>query len=94
MLFANPFVIPCDCYLLRFREGAEIAKHTDPVDGKKHYRLNIVLRAAAEGGEFICSAPIINRRRIKLFRPDLAPHAVSRVRKGTRYVLSIGWVRK
>ncbi len=94
LLVACPVVIPFDCYLLRFREGAEIPEHTDPVDGRRHYRLNIVLRAARAGGEFICSAPIFASRRIKLFRPDVAPHAVTRVERGTRYVLSIGWVRR
>ena len=94
LLLTNPFIIPFDCYLLRFREGAAIAEHTDPVDGKKHYRVNVILRAAIEGGEFICNNTIINWSRLKLFRPDLAPHAVTPVSKGTRYVLSIGWVLK
>lgn len=26
------------------------------------------------------------------FRPDISPHSVSRVEKGVRYVLSIGWL--
>ncbi|MBT8102500.1 MAG: 2OG-Fe(II) oxygenase, partial [Gammaproteobacteria bacterium] len=42
LLLMNPFLVPFDFYLLRFREGAEVPEHTDPVTDKKHYRLNIV----------------------------------------------------
>ncbi len=94
LLLANPFLLPFDCYLLRFREGAEVPEHTDPVSDKRHYRLNIILRHAKSGGEFVCAEPIYASRRIKLFRPDVTPHSVSRVNAGTRYVLSVGWVRK
>lgn len=93
LLLANPFNLPFDCYLLRYRSGAEIPDHTDPVDDKKHFRLNLVLRKAKAGGEFLCSEPIYESERIKYFRPDLARHSVSLVEEGTRYVLSIGWVR-
>lgn len=93
LLLANPILVPFDCYLLRFRPGAEIAEHTDPVTDKRHYRLNLVVRQARSGGEFICSDPIYESSRIKLFRPDKSPHSVTRVEEGTRYVLSVGWVR-
>jgi len=93
LLIANPFLIPFDCYLLRFRSGAKIPSHIDPVTDKRHYRLNIIIRKAKQGGKFVCSDPIYSNRRIKLFRPDLSPHAVTKVTKGTRYVVSIGWVR-
>ncbi|NGY06861.1 2OG-Fe(II) oxygenase [Solimonas terrae] len=86
--------LPFDCYLLRFPEGAEIRPHTDPVGEGRHFRLNIVVREAREGGEFVCAAPIRASRRIKLFRPDVCEHSVSRVLRGTRHVLSIGWVRR
>ncbi|MFK7964645.1 MAG: 2OG-Fe(II) oxygenase [Burkholderiaceae bacterium] len=90
----NPFFVPFDCYLLRFREGAEIATHTDPVDGRRHYRVNVILSEADEGGVFVCANPIHESRRIKFFRPDRQAHSVTRVEAGTRYVLSIGWVLK
>ena len=38
---------PFDVYILRFREGQEIPPHVDKVDRGEHYRLNIVLKAAA-----------------------------------------------
>lgn len=94
LLVANPLLLPFDCYLLRFRAGAAIAEHTDPVDARRHYRLNIVLKNASAGGEFRCREPIYASARIKLFRPDVAPHSVTPVVDGVRYVLSVGWVLK
>jgi 2OG-Fe(II) oxygenase superfamily len=90
-----------DAWLLRYPEGSFIGEHTDPVDpGLRHYRCNIVLWHANEGGEFQTKVgspgptPIINLNRIKVFRPDITTHGVSKIIRGTRYVLSIGWVRK
>ena len=91
LLGINPFIVPWDCYVLRFREGAEIAPHTDPVDGRRHYRLNIILAEPKKGGEFQCENPIFESRYVKFFRPDRDSHSVTRVEDGTRYVLSIGW---
>jgi hypothetical protein len=83
--------LAADCYLLRYPKGSAIPAHTDPVTGKRHYRLNIVIWQAAEGGDFLCNTPIFATNRIKLFRPDACEHAVSEVKRGSRYVLSIGW---
>lgn len=94
LLMVNPFLVPFDCYLLRYKPGSEIREHVDPVSEKKHYRFNVVLKHAKSGGEFRCSKPIYETNRIKLFRPDIASHSVSKVENGTRYVLSIGWVKK
>jgi hypothetical protein len=85
--------IKFDTYLLKFPEGSEIELHTDKVGSGKHYRLNIVLKNADEGGEFICKNPIFETNRIKLFRPDISAHKVSKITKGNRYLLSIGWVK-
>ena len=92
LLLANPVLVPFDCYLLRYKEGAGISEHTDPVDGKRHYRLNIVLKNATAGGEFKCDEPIFGGNRVNLFRPDRTAHSVTPVTAGSRYVLSIGWV--
>lgn len=94
LLGINPFIVPWDCYLLRFRKGAAIAPHTDPVDGRRHYRVNVVLIEADAGGQFECEQPIFASRRIKFFRPDQQTHSVTRVDAGTRYVLSFGWTLK
>ena len=93
LLLHGRWPLPFDMYLLRFPQGAEIAPHTDPVTSGRHYRLNIVLKRALAGGEFVCAAPIYASTRIKLFRPDACEHSVTRVERGSRYVLSIGWVR-
>ena len=85
--------IKFDMYILRFPEGSEIAAHTDKVARGKHFRLNIVLKKARSGGEFICSAPLYESSRIKLFRPDICEHQVTRVTSGSRYLLSIGWIK-
>jgi len=82
-----------DLYLLRFPEGCEVPPHRDIIKAGKHYRLNIVLKQAKNGGEFLCSEPIYASKRIKLFRPDVCEHAVTRVNEGNRYLLSLGWVR-
>ena len=92
LLLTAPWPIPFDSYLLRYPDGSEIPPHSDPVANGRHYRLNIVLSAPDSGGEFLCSNPIYESKRIKLFRPDACEHSVTRVIGGSRYVLSIGWV--
>lgn len=82
-----------DCYLLRFPQGAEIPPHTDPVTNGRHFRLNVVLKQARRGGDFVCATPLHESARIKFFRPDACEHSVTRVEEGARYLLSIGWVR-
>jgi hypothetical protein len=94
LFLANPWVIPFDLYLLRFPEGTEIPPHQDPVTGRRHYRLNIILKRPNSGGEFVCANPIFETKRIKLFRPDMSLHSVTKVVGGSRYVLSLGWVLK
>ena len=83
-----------DAFVLKFPEGCDVPRHHDRVDGCRHYRLNVVLQHADRGGEFVCDDPILNLSRIKFFRPDKSPHSVSRIDKGTRYVLSIGFAVK
>lgn len=94
LLCANPFLVPFDLYVLRYPTGSEIKPHKDPVQGKKHYRLNVELWKADKGGEFTCKDPIVALPRIKLFRPDMSAHSVSKIESGKRYVLSLGWVRQ
>ena len=93
LLLQSRYPLPFDVYLLRFGEGSGIPPHIDPVAAGRHYRCNIVLKRAKRGGEFVCSTPLFATERIKLFRPDACEHSVTRVERGTRYVLSIGWVR-
>lgn len=93
LLLTGYFPIPFDIYLIKYPKGAFIPAHIDPVSDKKHFRLNMVLKKAKKGGEFICKDPIYNSSRIKLFRPDISEHSVTLVEEGNRYLLSIGWTR-
>ena len=93
LLCGATWPIKFDTYLLRFPEGSEIKPHTDKVTSGRHYRLNIVIKNADIGGDFICSNAIFESARIKLFRPDISEHQVSKILKGNRYLLSIGWIK-
>lgn len=92
LLLQAVWPLPFDIYILRFRKGAQIFPHTDPVSRGRHFRCNMVLTRARVGGDFICATPIFATSRIKIFRPDACEHGVTRVERGSRYVLSIGWV--
>ncbi|CAM3948066.1 hypothetical protein [Pseudoalteromonas byunsanensis] len=95
MLLAGAYwPIKFDCYLLRFPVGSEIPPHKDEVSKGKHYRLNIVLKEAKSGGQFICKNPIYETSRVKFFRPDKSEHSVTKVVSGNRYLLSVGWIRE
>jgi hypothetical protein len=84
--------LPFDVYLIRYREGSHVPPHTDPVADGRHYRLNIILTAAAVGGEFVCADPLFATARVKLLRPDRSVHSVTPVERWRRLVLSVGWV--
>ncbi|MBB1303637.1 MULTISPECIES: 2OG-Fe(II) oxygenase [Pseudoalteromonas] len=82
-----------DTYLIKFPVGSEIKPHTDKVKKGKHFRLNLIIKRAQLGGEFMCENTLFQSKRIKLFRPDITQHAVTKIEKGSRYILSIGWVK-
>jgi len=94
LLAGATWPIKFDLYILKFPEGCELPPHQDSVLQGKHYRLNIVLKQAKEGGEFICKSPIYSSNRVIIFRPDICEHSVSKVESGDRYLLSLGWVRQ
>jgi len=81
-----------DCYIIKYEIGSFIPNHKDPVSGKNHFRLNILLKKSSLGGDFVCEKTILNWSRLKLFRPDRYYHSVSKIVSGNRYVLSIGWL--
>lgn len=82
-------------YLLKYPTGSLIKPHLDTLaPSLRHYRLNVVIWKAKNGGEFVCKDPIFETDRIKFFRPDKSLHSVKKIREGTRYVLSIGWALK
>lgn len=86
--------LSCDIHLIRYRAGAYVDWHKDPAPiGWRHYRLNVFLKQARDGGRFVCQGePILDWPRLQLFRPDIQAHKVTRVHRGTRYVLSVGWL--
>lgn len=83
-----------DMWILRYPLGSEILPHTDPVKEGQHYRLNFVLKQARIGGLFQCTNPIFISKFLSLFRSDICSHSVTKIEKGSRYVLSLGWVRQ
>lgn len=83
-----------DMHVLKMPPGSEVKPHVDKIAKGKHWRLNIALRLPSSGGEFVCPRAKLNWRRVKLFRPDVQRHWVSKVEgEKTRYMLSIGWAR-
>ena len=87
-----------DCYLLKYPVGSYLPDHIDPVDvGREHHRINVVLKRAERGGNFYISQhprfADLSKKRIIKFRSDIYRHGLTPVIKGTRYVLSIGWIK-
>ena len=80
-----------DIYLFHYPEGSYIPKHKDPSKYGKHYRFNIELKKAEEGGIFTCNKVIFKFWRFCLFRADSNYHKVSRIGKGSRWILSFGF---
>lgn len=89
ILFINTRVVPFDFYILKYLKGSFVPEHTDYIPRYRHYRLNIILRQPIQGGKFICHHPIFTSKWVNFFRSD-RPHSVSKIKKGSRYVFSIG----
>lgn len=88
LLFKIPHFM--DCWLIRYAKAVGIGWHTDKVEGKKHYRLNIVLRNK-NASFWINHTPC--DKRVLFFRPDKDTHSVKVIGSDAyRLVLSIGWV--
>jgi len=84
-----------DCYLIKYEKGDFIPKHKDNVDDKYiHNRINVLLKKADKGGEFYCDNYKIFLNRIIFFQASEEIHSVSKIEKGTRLILSIGWLTK
>jgi len=80
-----------DGYILRYNGDSILGKHTDKIEGAKHYRLNIGWGIA----NFCCNNIILKFRIGKLtfylFRPDLYEHSLYIFEK--TYKLSLGFVK-
>lgn len=93
LLLWGLFPLPFDMYIIRYKIGSCITPHVDKVTSGEHYRINIVLQKATEGGDFVCESCILNTERIKIFRPDKYSHSVTEIKSGMRYILSVGWIK-
>lgn len=84
---------PClDMHLIRFPKGSHIDPHVDPAPKGRQWRMNVVLKVCEQGGDFVCPNAFVNWRRLKIFRPDVQTHEVTRVTEGDRLVLTVGAV--
>ena len=79
-----------DLHIIKYPTGSYIKTHTDKIKNKKHFRLNIVLKQPDMGGKAYHKSYIFKTNRICLFRPDISPHRVNKIIKGTRYIISLG----
>lgn len=84
-----------DAFILKYPSGSYVGWHRDKApDGFAHYRMNLILIPAIGGHFFIQGKAIIKSKFFNFFRADLYAHSVTTIKKGTRYVLSIGWLWK
>ena len=86
-----------DLYILRMKPEGYVPWHRDKLKNTelKHYRCNFIIKHAKVGGRFIMDGnPLFKFWRLVVFRPDIVQHRVSKVEKGTRYILSLGFTKK
>lgn len=93
LLLQGRWPVPFDLYLLKYPVDSLINGHKDPAEGGRHFRINLLLKKATEGGLF-WKDDEIKFGRLQFFRPDVSEHGVTKVNAGTRYVLSFGYVIK
>jgi hypothetical protein len=83
-----------DAYLLLYPLGAYIPPHLDEAAafGKKHHRLNAIVRRAGLGGRFVLAEQHLplDVADAVLFEPDEVRHSVTEVLAGERVVFSVG----
>ena len=84
-----------DCYLIKYPTNSSIPKHTDKVTKDyTHNRINIILKKAKKGGIFKCQKyKTYFFKRVIKFKPSEFEHSVSKIEKGNRYILSLGWLK-
>ena len=81
-----------DCWVLWYPKGSFIRTHNDKITGRRHYRLNVVLKTGCVDDPFRCERPLFTTKRVKLFRSDY-PHSVTPV-ESERVVLTFGYAPK
>ena len=81
-----------DCHILKYPTDSCIKPHVDKSEGGKHYRLNVELWSAKQGGKFKGQTIFSIFDKVHFVRPDKCEHEVTKIEKGSRWVLSIGKV--
>ena len=81
-----------DMHIIRYNDGNYIPPHTDKVEGKRHYRINVVLKKPVNGGQYVGDSIWNWKNRVIFFRPDIHEHSITAC-TGGRLVLSVGWTR-
>jgi hypothetical protein len=84
-----------DCYLLKIPAKTTIKPHTDKVEGKNHYRVNIILKGSMDfcSNSFKRDAyTLLCIGSVSFFRPDIELHSAFTYKD--TLILSIGWVTK
>jgi hypothetical protein len=77
LLLTARWPLRCDSYLIKYPQAPAIPPQLDPACPARPCRPNIVLKASASGGEFVCAAPIFQTHRINSFGPTFV-HIASR----------------
>jgi predicted 2-oxoglutarate/Fe(II)-dependent dioxygenase YbiX len=94
-LLGTPYQHYWDVYLIRYLDGSHIPPHVDDAQhGKRHRRLNAVLRQAARGGELRVDGAVVPLAvgDAVRFYPDREVHEVTAV-EGSRLLFSVGaWI--
>jgi hypothetical protein len=85
-----------DMYILKYIVGSYLPVHKDPSpEGYSHNRLNIVLKTPDCGGYFYKEGEFFsNKKRIHKLISSRENHGMTPIVKGSRYVLSFGWLSK
>lgn len=95
MLIAQSKKLCFDIWLIKYVDS-NISLHIDPspLEGKKHHRINIILRKPEFGGFFINFGEFKTyfNHRVIYFNPSDSYHFLSKA-YGKRLVLSIGWLK-
>jgi hypothetical protein len=76
-----------DAYLIHYPKDTGVDWHRDPVPGKRHFRLNVLVYG--QDRFFMQWKPIFRWGPFCLFRPDLCLHRVPPVDR-PRLILSVG----
>ncbi len=84
-LFVSVISYPQGSIVDAHRDGGINLQKMKPLLG---YNMNIVLKKAILGGEFVCPQAWVNSSRIKIFNGDKYDHEVTRIQKGKRTILA------